>query len=181
MGLFRFLKEIKQYKNKIKRYQSMSIDELYKLSNDDLFEAIQERMINEEEKYDYEPNLCLQEFKDAKRIFYIIHYFDMEVQNGGLCQYFVNSSRKTVPYLFECLHIIEAYEYENILKDFIDRHHILLDQLDSFIIDDVDEFEQQAERYPFDDFDNTYYTLYEKHPLQELLTKYIRNHLEDFI
>lgn len=29
---------------------------------------------------------CLEVFQGAKRIFYIVNYFDMEIQNGRLCQ-----------------------------------------------------------------------------------------------
>lgn len=180
MKFFRFLKEMKQHKNKRKAYQAMSINELKELSTDDLFEAITERMSIEEEKYDYETNVCLNMFKNAKRVFYIVNYFDMEVQNGGLCQFFVNSSREIAPYLIECLHEIHAYDYEKLLSDFINTHHISLDALDSFIIDDIDDYENQTERYPFDDFDDAYYDLYEKNPLQDLLCEYIQKHLEDF-
>jgi hypothetical protein len=55
-----------------------------------------------------------------------------------------------------------------------------LDDLDSFIIDDVNQFEIQRSRYPFDKFDNSYYELYENEPLQELLVKYAREHIGDF-
>jgi hypothetical protein len=35
-------------------------------------------------------------------------------------------------------------------------------------------------RYPFDKFDDSYYELYENEPLEELLVKYAREHIEDF-
>ena len=34
-----------------------------------------------------------------RRVAYTVDAFDREVQNGGLCQYFVNSSRETAPEL----------------------------------------------------------------------------------
>ena len=171
MGLF----------SKKKTYQTMTIEEFKLLSSNDLFDIIQNQMMTEEERCDFDPNVCLREFSGAKRIFYIVNYFDMEVQNGGLCQFFVNSSRIVAPFILESLHSIEAYDYEALLSSFINKHHISLNQLDSFITDDIDEYEQQTERYPFDDFDDAYYELYESNPLQHLLTKYIKKHIEEFI
>lgn len=116
----------------------------------------------------------------AKRIFYIVNYFDMEIQNGGLCQFFVNSSRLVAPYILECLIKINAVSYKELLETFIADNHISLDDLDSFIIDDVSQFEVQMSRYPFDEFDDSYYELYEKEPLENLLMNYARQHIDDF-
>lgn len=178
MGLFGFIKSINEEKKKIKKHQEMSIDELKQLDNDELMEALQNRMLHEEEKMDVEE--CLHTFENTKRVFYIVNYFDMEVQNGGLCQYFVNSSRLTAPYILECLHTIQATSYEMLLKNFIMKHQISLNDLSSFIIDDVDEYEKQFERYPFDDFDDAYYQCYENDPLEKYLLDYSKEHLNDF-
>ena len=104
----------------------------------------------------------------------------MEVQNGGLCQFFVNSSRDVAPYIIECLKIIGADSYKNLLSEFVEKHNINLNDLDSFMIEDVAEYEAQTERYPFDDFDDKYYELYENEPLEELLIVYVKDYLEDF-
>lgn len=37
-------------------------------------------------KGDMSAGECLEVFQGAKRIFNIVNYFDMEIQNGGLCQ-----------------------------------------------------------------------------------------------
>ena len=106
--------------------------------------------------------------------------FDAEMMNGGLCQFFVNSSRDVAPYVVESLNAIGAINYKILLNDFVEEHNINLSDLDSFMIEDVEEFEAQTERYPFDDFDDNYYELYEKEPLEDLLISYAKKHLEDF-
>ena len=38
-----------------------------------------------------------------------------------------------------------------------------------------------AECYPFDEFDDAYYALYETAPLDDPLAAYIRNHADSFV
>lgn len=180
MGLFKFIKSVREEMKKIDNYIKMDVEELRALSDDDLREALSERLLAEEERRGMEVSECLHEFKGAKRIYYIVNYFDMEVQNGGLCQFFVNSSREVAPYILKCLHTINALSYEVLLKEFVDKHGINLTELDSFIVDDIDDYEAQTERYPFDDFDDAYYELYENEPLEDMLLAYAKQHLEDF-
>jgi len=182
MGLFKTItsifKAVKEEKDKEKLFLSMSYQELKDLDDELLFEALSCRILNEEESMDVDE--CLDTFKGAKRVFYIVNYFDMEVQNGGLCQFFVNSSRMVAPYILNCLHEINAIEYETLLNGFISKHDISLNNLDSFILDDIDDYEKQVERYPFDDFDDKYYDLYEEHPLEKYLLEYCKKYLNEF-
>lgn len=151
MGLFGFIKSVRNEMKKLELYKKMTVEELKELSEEDLRDALSERLIAEEDKNAWEVNVCLVGFKGAKRIYYIVNYFDMEVQNGGLCQFFVNSSRDVAPYVIECLNTIGAINYKKLLSDFIEEHNINLQDLNSFMIEDVEEYEAQTERYPFDD------------------------------
>ena len=180
MGLFGFIKSVRNEMKKLDTYKKMTVEELKELSDDDLRSALSERLIAEEDRNAWEVRECLSSFKGAKKIYYIVNYFDMEVQNGGLCQFFVNSSRDVAPYVVESLNAIGAINYKILLNDFVEEHNINLSDLDSFMIEDVEEFEAQTKRYPFDDFDDKYYELYEKEPLEDLLISYAKKHLEDF-
>jgi hypothetical protein len=178
VGILKMIRAICEERKRNRAYCQMTIEDLAKLSNEELSEVLTARILNEEgDRYVDE---CLKEFQGAKRIFYIVNYFDMEVQNGGLCQFFVNSSRLVAPYVLECLTKINAVSYKELFEKFVINNNISLDALDSFIIDDVNQFEIQMSRYPFDKFDNSYYELYENEPLEELLVKYAREHIGDF-
>ena len=179
MGLFSTIKLIKEEYKKIKRIAEMSYEDMDTLSDEELREAISTRMFGETRRLDVEE--CLNHFSGAKKVYYIVDYYDMEVQNGGLCQYFVNSSRITAPYILESLDLIGATSYKNHLYNFITNNNIDLSNLDSFIIEDVEEFENQNQRYPFDDFDEQYYNMYEKEPLEDILIKYVRTNLKEFV
>ena len=178
MGLFSFFKEVKSAYKHISKYMNMSYDDLCSLDDEELKEAISIRMTGAERRLDVEE--CLTTFFGAKKIYYVINYFDMEVQNGGLCQYFVNSSRLTAPYILDSLKEIGATSFYKLLDDFINVNNINLNNLDSFIIQDIDEFESQTKRYPFDSFDEAYYNLYENESLEDMLFKYVKKHLNDF-
>lgn len=178
MGIFGLIKMIREEKKKIDNYLKMSVDDLRGLSDEELKEALWERILAEED--DLEVIECLHKFRGAKRIYYVVNYFDMEVQNGGLCQFFVNSSKDVAPYILKCLRIIDAVSYEKLLKEFVETHKIKLTELESFDIDDIDDYEEQTKRYPFDDFDDAYYELYEREPLEDMLIAYAKQHLEDF-
>ena len=54
---------------------------------------------------------------------------------------------------------------------FIARNNIDLTDLSSFKIEDVEEFEERMERYPFDEYDDAFYDF---EPLQVYLEKFAR-------
>ena len=156
----------------------MSTDELLTLNDEDLYDAISDRLLYEEQ--DLEVEEVIKKFRGAKLIFYVVNYFSMEINNGGMCQYFVNSSRLTAPYILDALTAIGADSYSELLHRFVSGHHIDLTDLDSFIIENVDDFEAQSERYPFDEFDDAFYQLEENIQLEQLLSAYARLHIQDF-
>lgn len=110
MGFLDFLK-------KGKSQTDMNWNDMAVLDDNQLIGILSDRVLQEEG--DMETEECLQLFKGAKRVFYIVDYFDMEVQNGGLCQFFVNSSRKVASEILHSLEIIGAIHYKQILEDFV--------------------------------------------------------------
>ena len=170
----------KEFMLKREKYLKMNANELSCLSDDDLRTALSERLMLEQDKLNWDTAETLSSFKGAKKIYYIVSCFDMEVLNGGLCQFFVNYSRILAPYVSQCLNTIGASEYERLFSDFVSTNRIDLNDLDSFIIEDADEYAAQTERYPFDNFDDKYCQLYEEAPLENILLAYARENLVDF-
>ncbi len=185
--MFKFIKEIfnftKEMKNSIKQndearkiYLSMNTDELAKLSDEELFEAV---LIRTEDEVD-----SFEDIKDGvnslnseKKNFYVASCYEMEVNNGGLCQFFVNSSRDVATELSASLEAIGAIEHKKAFDCFIKDNNINLNDLSSFEIDEVSEFEEQNERYPFDAFDDNFC---EMKPIQDYLIEYVKKNSEQF-
>ena len=110
----------------------------------------------------------------------MVRQYEEEINNGGLCQYFVNPSRLAAPFLLESLKEIGAFKYAGLLSDFLTVNGIEANDLSSFIIKDLSEFQAQNKRYPFDAYDDAFYSLYAAEPLNDHLMAYVRRHIEEF-
>ena len=187
MGLFSTIREIIKFKKELKKsikeskekemfYLSMSNEDMASLSDDELFEAVLSRTEHKVDSFD-EWEDGVNSLNNSQKIFYSINWLEVEVNNGGLCQFFVNSSRMVAPYISEYMSIICANDHKELFDKFITNNNIDLYNLSSFDIDDVDEYEKQTERYPFDDYDEAFYDM---ESLEVYLKRFAREHLEDF-
>lgn len=146
-------------------------EELLVLDDDELYETVYMRCVDE-----YEDE-ALDQIKGAHRVVYILSWFDMEIQNGGLCQFFVNSSSVVAPHVSKCLDTVGAYRHKELWEKFTRDNNIDLNNLDSFMIFSHRGYLKQTKRFDFDSFDDAYYDL---PPLQAILTEYIRNNINEF-
>lgn len=158
------------------KYVKMSVSELSKLSDDEIFNAVWTRTENIVSSKDD----LLEGFNslnEEQRIFYAINYLEMEVNNGGICQFFVNSSRIVAPVVSDYMGIIGASEHKKLYDTFIKKYQINTYDLSSFDCETVEVFQSQYERYPFDEYDNAFYEL---EPLQNHLISFVKKHIEKF-
>lgn len=169
-------KSMKAAKERAAQYLQMSVDDLRGLSDEELFDAISGRTEHHVSAFEkWEDGVSA--LNDSQKIFYAVNWLDMEVNNGGLCQFFVNSSRLVAPWVSEYMGIIGADAHKKLYDDFMRKNKIDPNDLASFAITDAEEFEKQNERYPFDEYDQAFFDL---EPLQTFLTNYAKAHLEDF-
>ena len=173
MKLNRFLNNLQK---KDALYRKMSSGDLPGLSDADLYYAV---TVRTESKVtacnDLQKGIAA--LNDKERIFYAVNYLEVEVNNGGLCQFFVNESRAVAPLVSEYLCMIGAFAQQKLYDDFIGKYHIDVTDLSSFDIESFEDFTAQYERYPFDEFDDAFYKM---KPLQDYLTKFVRDNIEDF-
>lgn len=166
---------MEEFKKRQEQYIGMSASELASLSDQELYEAAiarTESKVLQEDLID-----GIRAMSRPEQVFYVTFSYDAEIMNGGLCQFFVNSSRAFAPLVAECLGEISAMEHKELFEDFVSENRIDLNDLSSFVIEDAYEFEIQMGRYPFDTFDNSFYSL---EPIQEYLTAYLRAHADSF-
>ena len=99
-NIIKFRKELKksieEAKENEKRYLEMTVEELSALSDDELFEAVTARTEGKVDSFD-EWEDGVNSLNPSQKIFYSVNWLEMEVNNGGLCQFFVNSSRMVAP------------------------------------------------------------------------------------
>ena len=159
-----------------KRCLKMSTEDLESLDDDELFTTILNRTEYKVDLYD-DMIAGVRSLTGVKRVFYVASYYETEVNNGGLCQFFVNSSRELAPELSACLAAIGANDHKELFDTFVADNNIDVNDLSSFIIDNTDEFKGQEERYPFDEFDDAFFAL---KTIEEYLIDYIREHISEF-
>ena len=181
--MFGFLKQLKQLKKSMTdqleqshRYLEMSSSELQQLSDSELFQAALTRTEDKVDQYENSTD-GIKTLSHAEQVFYVTSLYEMEVLNGGLCQYFVNSSRETAPQLSEALAEIGAVEHQALFDRFIQENEIDVFDLSSFKIAKLKDYQAQAERYPFEAFDNAFMEL---KPIQDILPSYVRIKLDEF-
>ena len=158
------------------QYLSMTTEELAALSDDELYEALIFR--TEEAVWHFDDvQTGFRALNESQKVFYAVSNLEMEVNNGGLCQFFANSSQVCAPFVLQALERIGAEEHQKLLDDFVTKYGIDLNDLSSFETDSVEEFLELYERYPFDEYDYAFYAL---EPLQQPLVAFARAHLADF-
>lgn len=174
-NLLNMVKEIRGSVKKYSEYKSMTNEELLALSDDDLYNAVSS--ITDLDVGSL-AGKDIAKMNEYQRTFYVLNEFNNEIMNGGLCQFFVNSSREYAPFVSQSLLFVGADKTKALFDDFVLTNQINLDDLNSFIIQDVNDFEKQNERYPFDDFDDEYVEIDE---LYDLMIKYARENIEMII
>lgn len=154
---------------KAKKYRSMKPEELLALDDEKFFEVIE--CLCEDAVYDIQaPTLT-----EAQIFVYSLCKFEAEVNNGGLCQFFVNSSRNCAPFIGKALEAVGAVDLKKIFLQFIEENTIDVNDLSSFKVNSIDEFAEQAKRYDFDSFDDQFYN---DNNFHQQVIDYARKHIE---
>lgn len=157
---------------KAKKLRAKGKEYLLSLDDDDFYDAIE--CICEDSVYDIKATNITQE----QKFVYSLNKFEAEVNNGGLCQFFVNSSGECAPYISESLAAIGATQIKALFDKFISKNNIDVNDLSSFKISDIDEYEAQTERFDFDSFDDRFY---EDVNFHQQIIDYSRKHIEQLI
>ncbi len=142
------LSNIKNIK-RAKKLREMGAEELLKL-NDDMFYDAMLCIIN-----DTIVDLKHETYTDEQITLYTLMNFEAEVNNGGLCQFLVNSSRECAPYVSDALNEIGAAEIKELFDEFVAKNSINLNDLCE--VSSIEEYTSFEEQYDFDSFDVKFY------------------------
>ena len=157
------------------KYVGMSLDELRTLSSGRLIDAAVSRAEYRMQDYYYADD-GFAALNRTQKIIYTAYWLELEVNNGGLCQFFTNSSRVTAPFVNEALEAIGATKHKKLYDGFTAKYRIDTCDLSSFDSPDARAFAAQYKRYPFDEFDTPFSKL---PPLKKYLKQFICKHISD--
>ncbi|MBQ7637811.1 MAG: DUF4375 domain-containing protein [Clostridia bacterium] len=146
-------------------------EDLDSLDDEKFFEALMFRCVD-----DYSGINDYFESDEMKTI-YVLMNFEIELENGGLCQFFCNPSGECAPYVSDALEQVGALDIKKIYDDFIAENNIDLNELSSFETDSVDDYIEQTKRFDYESFDEH---MHDKDDLQALIVAYARYHIDVF-
>ena len=155
----------------------MEIQDIESMTDDELVMTVMEKLwpVVFSTK-DAELGFC--SLTDDQKLVFTVTYLDMEIANGGLCQFLVNDGGLVAPYVSDYLEQLGAREHQVLLDGFLKDNGIDVHDLSGFAFVSIEEFVDLYEQYPFDKFDDAYYEL---EPLSSLLAEFIRTHPGDFL
>ena len=181
MGIFNFFKKPKmdaklrkameQERQRQAQYLLMTAEALSRLPDSELVYAAFLR-IQQQMKVGNATALS-----DEQCAVYVLFELDSEVNNGGLCQFFANSSRRVAPLVSQSLFWVGAEAHRALYDGFLEKNGIDAMDLRSFQSETVEQFLDQYKRYPFREFDSAYYDLL---PLQDYIAPFIRKNIALF-
>lgn len=172
MGILGTIFENVKNKKRVKKIRSMSKNDLLALNDEDFCYAI-ECVCEDAICYGKE-----SEITEYQVFAYSLIRFEAEVNNGGLCQFFVNSSRVCAPYISEALGTVGANGLKELFDNFISENEIDVNDLSSFIINDISEYEEKTKQFDFDSFDNKFY---ENDELHQQIIDYSRKNVDQIV
>ena len=115
---------------------------------------------------------------EHQKVVFALNYLDMEVANGGLCQFFANDRGLVAPYISEYLKLVGAEEHQALFDGFLAKHGIDVHDLSAFSFTTIEDFVALYDLYPFDEFDDGYYQL---PPLSSYLAPLVRENPDEFL
>lgn len=158
----------------IKNFRKTSVSKLSseQLEYNDILDYITDLCIN----FDYSNR---EKYTNQQLVVISTMEYYNELMNGGICQFFANSSRIFAPILSVSLEEINAKEHKSHFDNFIKQNKIDINNLNSFESEEVDEFIDQYDRYPFEDFDGKFYNIDRTEKLCDLIIEYARNNFDE--
>ncbi len=159
-----------------KMYREADIEELVKLDDHSLYEAIGSRVLAKIDFNNYEASFSA--LNEIEQTFWVVYEFDAENLNGGLCQYFGNTQGRDFNRIVDDLKEIGAEDYASLYSDFVKDNKINGDEFK----DGWDEdWETNYNKYPYESFDEAFGKIYmDEKALDSYLAEYVRENSEYF-
>lgn len=115
---------------------------------------------------------------------YVAAILDMEIQNGGLCQFFVNCGTDYAPLTAAALRAVGVEPMAELYEAFLSDNDISMEdaaafEIVNFTMDDMDRYAALAKSYPFDAFDDAYMSLWESLHFEQAMLDYANAHAEE--
>lgn len=138
------------------------------------YEELYSKMI---EQYPDPLNAAFPEYPAAGRALFVVLIFDMEIQNGGLAQFFWNCGASYAKLLPDALRFTGLSDVADLYESFLLDNGITLDIIASFR-ERAPEFVESYEWYDYDTFDDAYMRIWKDTDINQRFIDYSNLHPE---
>ena len=148
--------------------------------NDFHYEQYEKLYFKMIEQYPEPENTAFSEYPAAGRALFIVLIFDMEIQNGGLAQFFWNCGVIYAKLLPDALRFTGLSDVADLYESFIHDNDITLDVIASFrerAPGFVESYEWY-DWYDYDTFDDAYMRIWEETDINQRFIDYSDHHPE---
>lgn len=182
MGILKNIFDRKSDNKMFEECYNMSSEEMLSLSDSRLADVIGMRIEQEEELfYENEQNegrAFMSVLTEAQYIFAAVSAFAMEINGGGLSQFFTGGNYRFAPFVSEGLKEIGAVEIKKLFDDAMEKRGIDVEAVIDGARADEEAYLEMIRQYDFEDFDEAVSRSKEKESLEKLLIEYSRKNIE---
>lgn len=164
--------------NNTYKYVDLSKNDLIKLPDDELIQLVYHRTLDLQQRGQTEKEF-VNSLEAENKVVYVCTTYLYEIENGGLCQYLINSSKYTAPYLIDSLDYIKAYKMQDLVEDFFDDNQLDYENLEQFYNNPDKDYMEYYKMYPFEAFDDKFSEYRDEEEYYYLLAEYIRSNIDD--
>ena len=107
----------------------------------------------------YDPSF--EKLSTEVQTLHVLAIFNMEIENGGLCQFFANGGTAYASLVADCLRQIGAEDAVVLYEGFLRKYQIDVQNLSAFRVQTVEDYIGLTALYPYDEFDEPYIRLCE--------------------
>ena len=113
-----------------------------------------------------------EQLTEAEKALYTAALFDMEIQNGGICQFLVNCEPALAIRVSQSMRKIGLEEMAEAYDAFVRKYGIDVGNLAEFKVQSAEEYAELCRKYPYGEFDETYMKLRKKLRFTRTMLKY---------
>jgi hypothetical protein len=169
------LSDVKEFKNR-KIYKKLDLTILNSIEDKQLVQVIFDNLTAKIEP-DYENEFeIIKSFNIHKQMIYSIWVFTTEIDNGGLLQFYENSSGKFYKLALESLKTVKANDHFDVLK----KANNYIESIDYKFAKIRHWINSSFEFTKLNNLDNQYFETSAKEDLEKLQIEYIRENIEYF-
>lgn len=147
--------------------------DLSSMTDEDRYEALLQELWGIGSHYDDMSEIA-DVMNEQQVHFYVLSYYDEEMQNGGLCQFFINAGYMA-PYVSESLEALGVLDHKALFDQFLTDTQIDGNSTSAEV--SVEAYLELSKKYPFHEFNEDYYAL---PSLYTVLNDYVRENLAAF-